>query len=97
MVYTPIIRTISRSLSLHITKSSFSQGVSKTIPLLGGVISGGITYSSMTKMNKRLCDTFDEMYAYTDKEAEEDIYKLKKELPQAFDKEVKKVEPDNLD
>lgn len=52
--YYPIIQKIAKVLGLSITKQGFAKGVSKVIPVLGGVISGGITYASLSHMGEKL-------------------------------------------
>lgn len=37
-----------------ITKDSYAKGVSKTIPIFGGGVSGGISFASMDKMSNKL-------------------------------------------
>ena len=53
-IYYPIIKSIAKSIGIKITKVSFAKGVSKSVPIIGGFVSGGMTYASMSKMNKRL-------------------------------------------
>lgn len=70
----PIMKQIGKALSIKVTKSTFANGVAKVIPIVGGVISGGITFASMLPMGKRLALTLDDAYFdYTDEEIAEDI------------------------
>ena len=56
------------------TKSIFAKGVSKAIPIVGGVISGGITFFSLRPMGNRLANTLDEAhFAYTDVKYQADL------------------------
>ena len=75
--YYPIVKNIAKSIGVKITKDSFAKGLSKTIPLIGGVISGGITYKTMSTMNKRLYEAFDVAVNYTEEEVLKDIKDLK--------------------
>ena len=52
--YYPIIKKIGSTLSIKVTKNSFAKGVSKTIPIVGGVISGTMTFFSLRPMGKKL-------------------------------------------
>lgn len=55
------------------TKSVFAKGISKVVPVIGGVVSGGLTLATMIPMGNRLADAFDEAhYDYTQKEMEAD-------------------------
>ncbi len=58
--YLPLIKKMAGYIDLEVTKNSFTKGVSKAIPVVGGVVSGSLTYSSMTKMGNRLLDALEE-------------------------------------
>lgn len=66
---------------MSLTKKTFAQGLSKAIPVLGGVISGGLTYASMKPMGNRLrqalMDTAD---GYSDEEFTQDYENVKREI-----------------
>lgn len=71
--YYPIVKSIAKAVGVKMTKGLFAKGVSKAIPIVGGVVSGGITFVSMRPMGKRLAREFDEVhYDYSAKEFEED-------------------------
>jgi len=53
-IYNSIIKKVATKIGIKMTKDSFAKGISKAIPILGGVISGGITYVSMKPMGSRL-------------------------------------------
>lgn len=42
----PVLRKILRVLGVQLTKEAFSKGVSKLIPVIGGLVSGGVTYAT---------------------------------------------------
>lgn len=72
--YYPIIKSICKFFGVTMTKQVFGKGVSKVIPVIGGVVSGGITLATMKPMGQRLADTFDEAhYDYTQEEFEKDF------------------------
>jgi len=50
----PIVKKIARILGIKITKETYAKGVSKTIPVIGGFLSGGITYASYKPMANKL-------------------------------------------
>jgi hypothetical protein len=80
-VYYPIIKKVAAAIGIKITKRTFAQGISKAIPLLGGVISGGLTYASMKPMGNRLRETlFDAAGSYTNEEFEKDYQNVKAEV-----------------
>lgn len=72
-IYYPIIKNTAALIGVKITKQTFAKGVSKVIPVLGGVISGGLTYASMKPLGNRLKDTLAESISYTEEEAKRDI------------------------
>ena len=56
------------------TKDIFAKGVSKAIPVVGGIVSGGITLASMRPMGIRLVDSFDEaVFDYTEEDFDNDF------------------------
>lgn len=51
--YTPM-KKVLRFLGINMTKQTFAKGVSKVVPVIGGVISGGVTYASFKPGAERL-------------------------------------------
>jgi hypothetical protein len=71
--YYPVIKGILKFFGVSLTKSTFAKGVSKAVPVIGGFVSGGITFATLRPMGQRLADTFDEAhFSYTQEEFEED-------------------------
>lgn len=50
----PIVKKIAQVLGVKMTKETFAKGVSKVIPVIGGVASGGLTYATYKPMAYRL-------------------------------------------
>lgn len=72
-IYYPIIKSIAKAFSVKMTKEVFAKGIAKALPIVGGVVSGGITLATMKPMGKRLADALDEAhFDYTQKEFEAD-------------------------
>lgn len=70
----PILKKIAKSVGVNITKKTVAGGVSKAVPVIGGVISGGINFASMMPMANRLNETLDKAtFDYSDEELEKDI------------------------
>lgn len=70
----PIIKQIGKFLSINITKSTVAKGVSKAIPVIGGVISGSLNFTTMLPMAKRLYNAFDKAtFDYTEEEFQNDL------------------------
>lgn len=53
-IYYPIIKQIAKWIGVKLTKETFAKGVGKAIPILGGIISGGLTLATFRPSAKRL-------------------------------------------
>lgn len=51
--YLPMKQTL-RIVGVQVTKQSFAKTVSKVVPVVGGVVSGGLTFVSLNTQSKRL-------------------------------------------
>ena len=70
----PIIKQTANFIGVKMTKDVFAKGVAKAVPIVGGVISGGLTYASMKPMGRRLVNTLDEAsYDYSEEDLWQDI------------------------
>ena len=64
--YYTITKSIAKWFGINMTKATFAKGVSKVLPIVGGIVSGGITFATMRPMGKRLADTLEEAhFSYT--------------------------------
>lgn len=50
----PIVKKIAQALGVKMTKDVFAKSVSKAVPIVGGVASGGLTYATYKPMAKKL-------------------------------------------
>ncbi|WP_058763122.1 bacteriochlorophyll 4-vinyl reductase [Exiguobacterium chiriqhucha] len=91
-VYFPIIKKMSAMIGVKMTKDTFAKGVSKMIPLAGGVISGGLTFSSMTKMGNRLLHALEDSVNMTEKELVESFAEMKRENFDIIEAEFVEIE-----
>lgn len=70
----PILKKIGKSIGVKITKQTVASGATKVVPIIGGVVSGGINFASMMPMANRLNETLDKAtFDYSDEEFEKDI------------------------
>lgn len=53
-IYYPIIKQVAKWIGIKLTKDTFAKGLGKTIPILGGMISGGLTAATFRPSAKRL-------------------------------------------
>lgn len=73
----PIVKQIGKAIGLKVTKSAVAKGVSKAVPVIGGVISGGLNFASMMPMANRLRDALDSAsFGYTEEEFAQDIIEI---------------------
>lgn len=92
-MYYPIIKKVATTIGVKITKKTFAQGVSKAIPLLGGVISGGMTYASMKPMGTRLRETlYESVNNYSEVDFNKDFENIKNEMSDIIDVDFSNVE-----
>ncbi|TCI37643.1 bacteriochlorophyll 4-vinyl reductase [Exiguobacterium sp. SH4S7] len=91
-VYFPIIKKMSAMIGFKMTKDTFAKGVSKMIPLAGGVISGGLTFSSMTKMGNRLLHALEDSVNMTEEELVESFAEMKREHFDIIEAEFVEIE-----
>lgn len=70
----PIVKQIGKAIGVRVTKSTVAKGLSKVIPIIGGVISGTLNFASMMPMAKRLYETFYKAtFDYSEEEFEQDV------------------------
>jgi hypothetical protein len=95
--YYPIVKKIAALIGVKMTKDTFAKGVSKLIPVVGGVVSGGLTYTSMTKMGNRLRSTMYDTLNYSTQELQKDMDEIKREMPDIIDIEFEEIEEHIVD
>ncbi len=52
--YYPIIKQVGKWIGMKVTKETFAKGASKFVPILGGVLSGGLTFFTFKPMANKL-------------------------------------------
>lgn len=73
----PIIKQMGKAIGIKVTKSTVAKGVSKVIPVIGGVISGGLNFASMMPMANRLHNALDSAtFNYSEEDFEKDIFEI---------------------
>ncbi|MHA7173803.1 hypothetical protein [Arthrobacter monumenti] len=50
----PVLKETLRIIGVQVTKQSFAKTVSKIVPLVGGVVSGGLTFVTLSIQSRRL-------------------------------------------
>lgn len=70
----PVVKQVGKAVGVKVTKSTVSKGISKAIPVIGGVVSGGLNFASMLPMANRLQAALDSAaFGYTEAALEKDI------------------------
>ena len=70
----PIVKQVGKALGVKVTKTAVANGVTKIVPIIGGVVSGTLNFASMMPMANRLQGTLDKAcFEYSDEEFAEDI------------------------
>lgn len=90
-ILVPVITSISSVIGLKLTKDTVAKSMGKVVPLLGGVISGTLTYVSMKPMGNRLNKTLQESIFYNKNDLINDIKILQKDIPQLESKSIEKL------
>lgn len=93
--YYPIIKSIAKAFGAKMTKEIFAKGVGKALPVIGGLLSGGLTFFTMKPMGEQLAKALDEAhFNYTEEEVEAD-WRVVVETCEAF--EEKEAENNQLE
>lgn len=89
-VWYPVVKQIGKLIGIKVTKNAVAKGVSKAIPIVGGVISGGLNFASMLPMGKRLVKTLEEAIFEYDEETAQQDYEIIMETQEEYinDKDV---------
>lgn len=88
----PIVKQICKVIGIKMTKDVAAKGVSKAIPILGGIVSGGLTFASMRPMGKRLLDALDEAhFCYSEEKVMSDLREME-ELAEEYAEEVDSID-----
>lgn len=78
-LYFTILKKVLAIFGTKLTKATFAKGVSKVIPVVGGVLSGSVNYLSLKPMANKLKDELSKSVNYTQQDFEQDIKILNEE------------------
>ena len=54
----PVVKQIAKVIGVKMTKDIFAKNVAKVVPVIGGVVSGGLTYATFKPSCDRLMNSF---------------------------------------
>ena len=75
----PILEKVLKIFGVNLTKGGFAKGMGKFIPILGGVVSGGLTYTTMKPMGKSLQRELSKLVNYSEAQYQRDVETIRKE------------------
>lgn len=78
-LYFTILKKVLAIFGTKLTKATFAKGVSKVIPVVGGVLSGSMNYLVLKPMANKLKDELGKSVNYTQQDFEQDIKILNEE------------------
>lgn len=58
----PIVKKIARTVGIKMTKQIFAESVSKAVPVIGGFVTGGLSYATFKPCAKKLKNSFKDLY-----------------------------------
>lgn len=90
-LYYPIIKKVAGYIGIKLTKDSFAKSVSKVVPILGGIVSGTITYATMRPMGKKLAATLSESLELTRDDVIFEYGEMKKNFPDIVDIDFEEI------
>ena len=92
----PVVKSVLRFFAKTITKTSLAKGVTKVIPVIGGLVSGGITFASLKPMAARLQEALDKAhFSYSDIDIANDLRAVEEESARMAAEEDR-TEPEKL-
>jgi hypothetical protein len=53
----PLVKKVGAMVGVKITKKTVEKTITKAVPVVGGVVSGGLTYATFRPLGHRLADT----------------------------------------
>ncbi|MGP5244397.1 hypothetical protein ACTXMA_09490, partial [Corynebacterium variabile] len=57
-VWYPVLKKVAAQLGQKITKKTVEKTITKAVPVIGGVVSAGLTFATFRPMGYRLADVF---------------------------------------
>lgn len=88
-VWYPIIKSVLKYFGFKVTKKGMTEFVKKAVPIVGGFVSGGITYVGMNKSGERLRHRLSEIsFDYTEEKAKSDFEEYEKIVKEYREEEL---------
>ncbi|MGT2896102.1 hypothetical protein ACVRZR_06940 [Streptococcus entericus] len=88
----PLIKKVGSVIGVRVTRTTVQNGIMKAIPIVGGILSGGLTYTSFKPMGKNLSQTFVEHLAGAVKDDLELNPEFVAQLSKQLDRDIEDAE-----
>ncbi|MFS9088962.1 hypothetical protein [Streptococcus infantis] len=75
----PILEKVLKIFGVTLTRRGLAKGMGKAIPILGGFISGGLTFATMKPMGERLQKELSKLVNYSEVQYQNDMATIRKE------------------
>lgn len=75
----PILKKVLKIFGVNLTKGGLAKGIGKFIPILGGIIAGGLTFATMKPMGESLQKELSKLVNYSEVQYQEDVETIRKE------------------
>ena len=76
----PILKKVLKIFGVNLTKGGLAKGMGKFIPILGGIISGGLTFATMKPMGESLQQELSKLVNYNEEQYQRDVDTIRKEV-----------------
>lgn len=60
-IWYSVLKKTLKFIGINVTKQSLAKSVAKAVPIVGGIVSGGITHATLTGQSSRLKDHLEEL------------------------------------
>ena len=92
----PIVKKVATYLGIQMTKETFAKGVGKIVPVVGGVISGGITFASFRPMSAKLRNYLAKLPLADPETYREGVFKNSENISDILTVDAEVIEPASL-
>lgn len=79
-IWYPVLEKVLKVFGVNLTKGGLTKGLGIVVPILGGLISGGLTFATMKTMGERLQKELSKLVNYSEVQYQEDVETIRKEV-----------------
>jgi len=78
-IWYPVLEKVLKVFGVNLTKGGLTKGLGIVVPILGGLISGGLTFATMKPMGESLQKELSKLVNYSEVQYQEDVETIRKE------------------